>query len=235
MRLVLLLACFLITAPTHAIGHGIPQCLNLAADGDSITLGFGAANGYPAIIATALGTSQSNQAVDGIGWNKVGNTGGQNMIQHAPSLVDPLLTSLACPSAYHFPYSVIFAGTNDICVSGNTGAQAYAFFQTYLNARLAAGWPPSRILVPTILPRATCTGPATEAQNFNNSLIAGAGPSTYTVVRFDLDANMGCNGCQNNLTYYQSGAIHPTTAGQQILAYLVCLAMQVAVAQCPAY
>lgn len=240
LRIIACFAALLFNLPASAgffIGEAAaPQCLNLVADGDSITLGFGAANAYPAIIATALGKSQQNAAVDGIGWNRVGNSGGQNMIQHAPTLIDPFLSSLVCTGqARTVPFLVAFGGTNDICVTGRTGVQTYADAQTYLSARRAAGWPPDHILVPTILPRETCTGPATEAQNFNNSLIAGAGPTTYIVVRFDQDANMGCNGCQNNTTYYQSGAIHPTTVGQQILANLVCLAMGVQSALCPVY
>lgn len=238
-RLLLYLSLLgLICNPTFgafsSFGPAQSQCNNLVGDGDSITIGFETNDPFPATISTSLGSSSSNTAVDGIGWNRVGNTGGQNLIQRGPTFVDPLLSSLACSGLA--PWLVAFAGTNDICVTGRTGAQTFTDFTTYLNARIAAGWLASHILAPTILPRASCTGPGTEAQNYNTSLIAGAGSTTYVVVRLDLDANMGCNGCQNNGLYFNAAdLIHPTATGQQILANLICLQIKVSPARCPTY
>jgi lysophospholipase L1-like esterase len=173
------------------------QCLNLVAVGDSITVGFGATNPHPANISTALSTISSNQGVNGAGWNY--DFGGGNLTARAATAVDPTLGG--CNS----PFLILFAGTNDIVLGGSTGAQTYAYFQTYITARLSAGWLPQEIIVATMLPRSDAS--ETQRTNYNNLLISGAATYGYTLARLDQDSNIGCAGCASNLTYYQSGGI----------------------------
>lgn len=205
-----------------------PQCLNFVAQGDSITVGTGSFNPYPANIATALSVTGSNKGVASAGWNV--NPGGGNLIDRAPTDVDPFLTSGACSGVA--PYLVGFAGTNDIAIGGSNAAQTYAFFQTWLNARIAAGWPAKNIIVPTMISRTAVTDSV--RVGYNNLLIGGA-TAGYVIANTGTDANLGCNGCWSNSTYFQIDGIHPTDTGQQILANLICTAIAPRVGTCPSY
>jgi lysophospholipase L1-like esterase len=215
--------------PSRSFTHGVlPQCTNLVAVGDSITVGFGATAPYPATIATALSTTASNQGVGATGWNynSGGTTGGNSLINLAAANVDPLLASLTCNGSQ--PYLILFAGTNDIFY-GASGATTYASFQTYLAARISAGWLASHIIAVPILKRSGDSDADRAA--YNSGVINGAG--SYLLARTDLDANIGCSTCNTNLTYFQSDQVHPTNAGLNIIAHLVCVSMNPLSGTCP--
>jgi len=205
-----------------------PACWDLIAVGDSITYGFETTNPWPVNISTALGTSSDNLGVSGIGWNTT--VSGNTLTTSAPTLVDPIRTTFG-DCAPKLPYLVLFAGTNDIFNSGYTGTQTYGYFQTYISARLSAGWLPHQIVVATMLPRGSSD---TDRTTYNADLVNGATTYGYALARLDLDSNIGCFGCQSNITYYNSDAIHPNNTGQQIIANLICAAMRPTVS-CPAY
>lgn len=224
--------CFLST-PAFAWSHGAP-CPNLVAVGDSITVGFGATQPFPATIATALSSIASNQGVNGIGWNynPGGTTGGSSLINTAATNVDPLFAADSCVGIAQRPVLLLFAGTNDLFY-GATPAQAYSSFQTYLSNRISFGWQVERIIVATILQRSGDT--VADRDAFNALIVAGATTSGYGLVRLDLDVNIGCSSCNTNLTYFQADQVHPNNTGLQIIANLVCLQMRVNAARCPAY
>lgn len=207
-------------------GGSVTQCFNFVAVGDSITVGFGATNPYPANIASSLSTGDSVQAVSGIGYQK--QVGGNSLTSLAAGNVDPQLSSLACGALS--PYLIMLAGVNDI-FNGSTGAQVFTFSQTYRAARVSAGWSAGKMVVATILPS---TASETDRASYNAALVSAAGSEGYILARLDLDANIGCAGCNTNLTYYQSDQIHPNNTGLQIVANLICLAMKPS-GPCPVY
>jgi lysophospholipase L1-like esterase len=164
------------------------------------------------MVGDGLAVTASNEATASIGWawNTSGAKTTPNLISLAATQVDPLL------NAPNSPWLILFAGTNDITY-GDTAAQAYASFQTYLAARLAAGWPVARIIVCTMLPR----GSAVEAARaiYNPLLVSGASTYGYKLVRLDLDPNIGQAGQNTNAEFYeQTFAIHPNIAGMTIVA-----------------
>lgn len=164
------------------------------------------------MIGDGLAVTASNEATASIGWawNTSGAKTTPNLISLAATQVDPLL------NAPNSPWLILFAGTNDITY-GDTAAQAYASFQTYIAARLAAGWPAARTIVCTMLPR----GSAVEAARtpYNASLVSGASTYGYKLARLDLDPNIGQANQNTNPEFYeQTFAIHPNIAGMTIVA-----------------
>ena len=113
---------------------------------------------------------------------------------------------------------IAFAGTNGIAIKGNSAAQEYADFVTWITTALSKGWTASNIAVCTMLPRAGVS--EITRRNYNALLINGVATYGYQIVRFDLDSIMGKGGANSNQTYYSDGT-HPTTAGHAILANLV--------------
>ncbi len=208
----------------------VAQCLNLVAVGDSVTIGFGATQPYPATIATALSSTASNQGVSSTGWNW--STGGVQggsltLAALAAANVDPLLSSLTCGNGAK-PYLLLFGGLIDMN-DGDTAANTFTNFQTYYNARVSFGWPAANIIVGTL----TNAGVTLAKQTaYNNSIITAG---IYNIARMDLDSNIGCAGCNNNMTYFQADTIHPTNAGLAIIAQVFCYQMKPQSGSCPAY
>ena len=137
---------------------------------------------------------------------------------------DPFVTSLGTSGSV----AVVVEGTNDIYY-GATAAQAFADLQAYVNARLAHGF---QVVVTTILSR---SNPGTPA-NFNvtraayNALVVAAygGGATPGVqlANWASDPNMGINGAETNLTYFQADLVHPNVLGCSTLAAYVTTAIQ---------
>jgi len=112
---------------------------------------------------------------------------------------------------------VIFAGTNDIFLYSQTGAQTAALLQTYVDARNAAGWAYSDICVCTMLPRQSANESARTAYNSDIRTNAIKG---YVVADVGADATIGVFSAPTNTTYY-SDTIHPTDAGHAIVASII--------------
>jgi lysophospholipase L1-like esterase len=181
-------------------------------------------------ISAGLGSTSTNQGTSSIGWayNTSGMRGGATLTSKAAADIDPLLSSDSCGSG-NPPFLILFAGTNDIYY-GSSGAATYEVFQTYIASRIAAGWPPSKIVVSTMLPR---TGFETDRTTYNEGLIAGAATYGNNLARLDVDVNIGCAECNTNPLYY-GDAVHPNNTGQQIVANIICSAIPGA-SPCPAY
>lgn len=150
----------------------------------------------------------------------MGATG--SLISNAPTLVDPII--LKNPAAR----LVIFAGTNDIWIGGSTAAQTCTFSNTYIAARIAAGWPPGHIIVATMLPRYnSLLSPAINAslettrQDYITCVVAAAAGQGVVLARLDLDPNIGQAGDSQNPTYYEPDEIHPNEAGLAIVTSII--------------
>lgn len=193
------------------------------AVGDSITYGSGVTYGYAALVQQAITSNKAFtpngmiRGIDGDGFNYIYAGQTLNLTQDAVTTIDPIR------DVTRRDYLVIFAGTNDIWLGGSSAAQTYAYFQTFIDARIASGWVEGDIFVCTMLPRQTLSETIRTA--YNSAIVgkakAGGGTYNYTAIRLDLDASVGVAGQQNDTTYYQSGAVHPNQAGHQIIANLV--------------
>lgn len=194
--------------------------LVLAGVGDSIMKGD-AVDEFLPIVAAALGSNvfAPNYGVNGSSW--VYDWGSD---AHVGTLTDDAvatggLLDVATPQGHKM---VAFAGTNGIVLKGNSAAQEYADFETWLAATLTQGWLASDIVVCTMLPR-TGVSEVTRAA-YNALLVAGAATHGYRLARFDLDSTIGVSGADLNTTYYSDGT-HPTTAGHALLAQIVIAAL----------
>lgn len=158
------------------------------------------------------------RGINGISWNyrwpsePYTNT----MIQDGPIIVDPDIRY------GETNWLVAFAGTNGIGLAAHSAATEYADFQTWLAARLAAGWSATNIVVCTMLPRTGVSN--TTRGTYNTNLVNGVSTYGYRMARLDLDPNIGCNGCDTNTTYFYDGT-HPTVAGHVIIATIIYSAM----------
>lgn len=201
--------------------------IRILAHGDSITLGTtGTTTPYLPIVAAsvlsgkAITADYRNCGVDGNGWNYAYTSNPptvQNLTQGAYENVDRYL------SATLTNYLICFAGTNDIHLNSKTGAQAYAYFQTYIAARIAAGWPAANICVCAMLPRQGIK--ETERGDYNTALVGGASTYGYKLARLDQNANIGLAGCDADTTYFNTDRIHPKNAGQTVIAATIYAAM----------
>jgi lysophospholipase L1-like esterase len=198
-------------------GAGLQRATKkVAFHGDSITAGFLSAKPYWASVIEGCWTDHSVVAANYIrGFDGVGfvNTYGGN-----PNLVTDGTTVDAQIDSRYEMWLVVFAGTNDIWLAGQTAAQTFTAFQTYFNARVAAGWVAARIIVVTMLPRQAT--PANEASRItlNASWVSNQGSMGYKLALVDQDANIGLPGSQSNATYYNADLIHPKDAGHAVAA-----------------
>lgn len=139
------------------------------------------------------------------------NLGGSNSVINLGPLADTYLKGdarLYC-----------FAGLNDIVINGDSAATVFGYFSTWLAARIAAGWTYSQIWFLVPLPsNAGGSGFEATRQSFISLVVADAASKGYHLVRLDQDAVIGMNGDQNNMTYYLPDGIHPTDAGDMIIA-----------------
>jgi hypothetical protein len=104
-------------------------------------------------------------------------------------------------------------GTNDY-IHGKTEAATYADILAYVVAAKATGF---TVIVNTV-PSAAQFGPAagnTWRNNLNALITGGAAGNGYLVADEAADANIGCQTCYLNTTYF-TDQVHMTTAGYAI-------------------
>lgn len=198
----------------------------LVCHGDSITEGYGTTTwraadtmAYPyqtSLLATAFRFGVVQLGISGQGFNYVypvyPSSTFPNLTVDAVNRVDPVLSQSGTK------YLVIFAGTNDIFLNGTSGAATWTLAQTYINARIAAGWTAANICVGTMLPRQNANESA--RTTLNSSIRSNAASLGYKVCDFAANTTIGDAGDENNLTYYID-TIHPNDAGHAILAQIV--------------
>ena len=192
-----------------------PLTRNIVAHGDSISLTSGCNKTYlPRLPALLTGNTRWIRCgANGHSWAYAWPSSGYayTMMQDAPLRVDPQRISV--PN-----WLIAFAGTNGIILGGHSAATEAADAATYLDARIAAGWDATKIVVCTMLPR-TGDNDATRAA-YNTALVSAANARGCKLARLDLDATIGPDGADTNLTYFSDGT-HPTDAGHAIIATLI--------------
>lgn len=207
--------------------YGIPGTITadqigISFAGDSMTDGFGNSLSAPCRLRDLIKDGQNvpvvlnRRGLTGCSWNYYNGVSGapanRTLIADGPIEIDPAI------NATQRNYLIGFAGTNGLALLGNTAAQEYAAFQTWIAARISAGWSPSKIFICTMLPRQSFS--EVDRAAYNALLVGGVATYGYTIVRLDLDASIGLAGQQNDVAYFQD-TIHPTDAGAQIIANLV--------------
>lgn len=161
-------------------------------------------------------TESYNFGINGQGLNYIYPVAPSNsygtLIADAITRVDPILAEEGTK------YLVIFAGTNDRFLNGTSGAAVWALLESYINARIAAGWTATNIGVGTMLPRQGQY--ESDRATLNGLIRSNATTMGYKVCDFAMDSRIGDAGDENNATYYFD-TIHPTAAGHAILAQII--------------
>jgi trimeric autotransporter adhesin len=194
---------------TVMAARGVTQTLTpsdsnsqIVADGDSITIGLGLPTNTPWPEALTIG----GNAVQTQNIAQSGATciGAKNAF---PLQVVPLYRSTAERNLY-----ALWCGTNDVQAAGGyTAAQTWGNLRQILHSAKLTGY---KVLVSTMISRiGTGTGGATNdsLKNQLNALIrqnwGGEADGLVDIASF---AQLGADGANSNLTYFQNDAVHPT-------------------------
>lgn len=180
----------------------------LHAIGDSITVGFGASTPWPSLLSLTNQPAYTTtnwgifgvylQAIDGSEANRVGL---RCLTSNGPSL------------------ALVFAGTNDL-YSGYGTAVTYAALAGEIQTLKQAG---CRIFVGTMISRTGNDGAGGSMDNDKNAydamILSRAKQSGADgVIDFAANPLLGADGAYANTTYFSGDGVHPTQAGQQLLA-----------------
>jgi hypothetical protein len=116
--------------------------------------------------------------------------------------------------------ALLFAGTNDLAQSGETATDVWSNAVSEIQVLKQAG---CRVFVGTMLSRAgtDATGNTGDAdKNAYDALILSQAKSAGAEGVIDFAANplLGADNANTNATYFQVDHIHPTQAGQALLA-----------------
>lgn len=222
MKRLLLIAVLLFGA--HAEAQflspfpAVRSTYRLLAHGDSITNDLAdLAQNYSQVVQLAEQAHATDLVERGIGgqsWNYIwpSSTVPATLIDDAVTQID------AKRKAGVRNKLVVFAGTNGITLGGHTATAEAADFDTYINARISAGWDMADVTVVTMLARSGVN--ESDRAAYNAALVSKAVTYGYKLARVDLDPNIGGSGYPSNPTYCYDG-IHPTAAGQAIIASIV--------------
>ncbi len=210
LRWLLLLACVVGFGMIGSRGNAADPrchseaCVNLVFDGDSISVGYGAApaNRLDARVAAAMGGDLRMHNV------AVGGRPVFECLRLYPKLVRPLFD----PSTSH-NVIVFHAGDNDIS-AGRNAIQTYAAFTAYVAAAHRQGW---KIVVSTELRRLDFhPGQLTELMNYNTMLRRNKAGAD-AVVDFDADQRMTNPSARHDPALFTKDGIHPSDGGYAVL------------------
>ena len=138
--------------------------------------------------------------------------------------LDAMNTDMAITAGYRYNASnsknkvVLWGGTNDIALTGQTGAQAYTRLQACVATLASEGYSAGSILVLTMLPRGSDAGVEANRQSLNAAIRGGSG---YVLVDVAADSRIGDPGKQTDLTYFSADQIHLNNAGYALVAAAV--------------
>jgi lysophospholipase L1-like esterase len=183
-------------------------------DGNSLTAGQGASAGmdYPSQLIALLTSS----GVAGMETHNFGVSGQQtgSMIADAATQIDPLINVGV--------QNILFAWEigNDIYYNGNA-VNAENAFQTYCEARRAAGW---KVIVFTCPPRNNTTPAGDDVATYNTKLSASntwirTNYASFADALVDLAADSRLSD-YTNMTYYYTDGVHLSNNGYGVVAEL---------------
>jgi len=189
---------------TYASPAPVSGCnVNIVADGDSETFGYGVTSPYTDSIYTSAGTVPciANLGVPGkaVGVTIPATVGSiESMITTGATVVDPL---------YHAGMQnidIIWGCTNDIGTGGRTPAQCNTDLATYIMARHSAGW--KVILVQSLSRGDSSDAFDTKIQSLNQLTASGTGADEVVTLPLALT---GTNGWAST-SLFQSDKVHGT-------------------------
>lgn len=189
----------------------------LAAEGDSITAGGGAVSSpWPTNMTLSNTYDRINFGISGQTVATMNSSGFDKIkYRYAPSAVKNVLT--------------LFAGTNDIAISGTSPAATFAILQTLAGKYTSPAW--NIVVVPMISRTGNAPGgtPNDTHMATYNASIWGATWGANTKVIQANDAFMGSGASFNffaagsyaNPTYMQGDGTHPTQVGANLIGQAV--------------
>ena len=191
--------------PVQTTAQGLPQGgAQLFAVGDSITFGLGvnAAQAWPSVLTL---TNQPAYAVTDAG---IPSISAAALAGAEPNRIAPMCTTGAGPAV-----AILFAGTNDVAAySYSPQAAAGAIFNWVAKMKKAG----CLAFVGTMISR----GPSDYQKDALDAILLSSAKAAGAsgVVDFAANPLLGADGAFANNTYFQGDTIHPTAAGQQLLA-----------------
>lgn len=176
-------------------------------DGNSLTYGFDASNyagTYPTQTMAAIATSCE--------WYNIGVSGQTtpDMIADVTSQVYPLYT--AGRKNIVVPWEI----RNDIVVNGASAAAAYNNYVSLCQGLKANGFD---VIVVTVLPSAGLNN--TTRATVNASIRNGYTAYAVDIADIAADPNIGPDGANTNLTYYNADQIHMNNTGYGVVGGIV--------------
>lgn len=178
----------------------------LIFDGDSITVGAGAATPYPTQLLATLGIATND-------WINVALSG-----QTTTNCFSDFDTQIWPYTNSGDPIYIIWAGTNDLKLGG-TAATTWTGIQALAARARTCGF---KVVQLTILPRSDAGTPGSfeaDRQTVNTN-IRNNSTLFDAIADVGADPTIGDAGDETNATYYQD-LVHLTTAGNAIVAGLV--------------
>ena len=194
------------TSPQQVGFYG-PQ---LHAIGDSITAGLGAPAGWPALLSLA------NQPA-----YTVTNWGIAGINLQALNGSEPNRVAERCQTNSGATVTIVFAGTNDFLLgSGSTATGVMGSLMGEVQTLKQAG---CKVFVGTMISRGgndvRGTSFDTDKDAYDGLILSSAkAGGADGVIDFAANPKLGADGANTNMTYFQSDNIHPTQAGQTLLA-----------------
>ena len=193
------------TSPQQ-IGLFGPQ---LDAIGDSLTSGLGASTAWPSLLSLTNqpAYTMTNWGIAGIGLQAINGS-------------EPNRVGQRCQTNSGSPVTIVFAGTNDFQLGGGTTAAAVmGSLMGEVQTLKQAG---CKVFVGTMVSRGgnDISGTSFDAdKDAYDGLILSAAKTGGAdgVIDFAADPRLGADGA-NTGTYFQTDHIHPTQAGQALLA-----------------
>lgn len=178
--------------------------------GDSLTLGnhVSAGQGYVDYVLTALPEITGDDSNIAVGSTTLASDGNQDGIADA-----------AYNAAKQVNILTVLFGANDMLTL--SGAAFFAALKTWCQARQAAGF---KVIVLTTLNHNTSGGIAAK-RNAANALTRADTSFYDALADIASDATIGTDAAPSNTTYFSDG-VHPTAAGNAILAPYVTRAIQ---------
>ncbi len=179
----------------------------MLADGDSIT----ANNIYPTDAMTGFRSFLGLKNVAVSGYTS------QSIVNHMSGSVTPYLTEHSIDVVK--PVYTLMIGVNDWWLDGRSAAAIYANIQSVCSTVVATG---ARMVLFSPLPaNLPIAGGAAGWETVRQALITlelAGGACAYTFENTGNDPTIGQAGQWSNATYYMADGIHPTPAGDAIIA-----------------
>jgi len=190
-----------------------PYAKAVTFEGDSITAGFGLAESMLSFPDQIMRASVADWQMINLGSSGATVT----TLTSRATTTDSMITAGARNVL------AVLIGRNDAAVGGVTAAQVYTSIQTYVQARVTAGW---EVWVGTCIG----TGSAVQAvldplnQLLRGTPLGGTGPGIIAdagatkVIDYGAQTHFITSADAANTTYYQADSTHPTVTGAALLA-----------------